>query len=78
FGTMMSAHDQRYIEKHNQYRTIKIPTLGIGTTDFDLTLEQSMALFASGLEAGTEYFKNWDFGKYKEMFQAFHSLVHKI
>ncbi|BFH13161.1 patatin-like phospholipase family protein [Paenibacillus melissococcoides] len=78
FGTMMSAHDQRYIEKHNQYRTIKIPTLGIGTTDFALTLEQSMALFASGLEAGIEFFKDWDFGKYKEMFKAFHSQVHKI
>ncbi|GAC43054.1 patatin-like phospholipase family protein [Paenibacillus popilliae] len=72
FGTMMSAHDQRYIEKHDEYRTIKIPTLGIGTTDFDLTLEQNMALYASGLEAGTNFFKEWDFRKYKEIYQNFY------
>ncbi|MFI2855509.1 patatin-like phospholipase family protein [Paenibacillus sp. JSM ZJ436] len=59
FETMLSAHDERYIEKENRNRTIKIPTLGIGTTHFDLSEAESEALYQSGLMAGTQFFKEW-------------------
>ncbi|MGZ9586135.1 patatin-like phospholipase family protein [Paenibacillus marinisediminis] len=69
--TMMSAHDQRYIEKHNIYRTIKIPTLGVGVTEFDITKDRSLALYASGLAAGTEYFKKWNFSSYETYYGTY-------
>lgn len=59
FETMLSAHDERYIEQQNRNRTIKIPTLGIGTTHFSLTKEESENLYNSGLTAGTMFFTRW-------------------
>ncbi|KOR88631.1 patatin-like phospholipase family protein [Paenibacillus solani] len=59
FETMLSTHDERYIEQQNRNRTIKIPTLGIGTTHFDLTREESENLYNSGLSAGTMFFSRW-------------------
>ena len=35
--TMMAAHDRLYIEQADFARTIAIPTLGVGTTEFDIT-----------------------------------------
>lgn len=66
FETMLSAHDERYIEQRNRDRTIKIPTLGIGTTHFNLSTEESMKLYESGLKAGTEFFSSWR-PKYKKI-----------
>lgn len=59
FETMLSAHDERYIEQHNRERTIKIPTLGVSTTHFNISTEESMKLYESGLIAGTEFFSSW-------------------
>ncbi|BCG60109.1 patatin-like phospholipase family protein [Paenibacillus sp. URB8-2] len=58
-GTMLSAHDERYIEQEKVVRTVKIPTLGIGTVQFELTSEQSIALYDSGYRAGKEFFQKW-------------------
>lgn len=59
FDTMLNAHDERYIEKHNLIRTIKIPTLGVSTTKFDLSPQMSMNLYASGIQAGEKFFHSW-------------------
>ncbi|MGN7357543.1 patatin-like phospholipase family protein [Paenibacillus sp. SAF-054] len=56
FDTMLSAHDERYIEQVNRFRTIKIPTLGVGTMEFNLTPEQSRELYESGVQAGNKFF----------------------
>lgn len=58
-GTMLSAHDERYIETDKFVRTVKIPTLGISTTQFHISPEQSDAIYAAGLAAGADFFKNW-------------------
>lgn len=63
--TMLSAHDERYIEQSNRYRTVKIPTLGIGTTQFDISQEESLLLYESGFLAGDRFFGGWN-GKYYE------------
>ncbi|MBJ6364258.1 patatin-like phospholipase family protein [Paenibacillus sp. GCM10012307] len=55
--TMMLAHDQRYIEKDDWERTIKIPTLGIRTTQFHLSPDMSEKLFASGVAAAEKFLK---------------------
>ncbi|MFC4103851.1 patatin-like phospholipase family protein [Paenibacillus xanthanilyticus] len=56
FETMLQAHDERYIEKQNRERAIKIPTLGMRSTDFDLTQEESDALYKSGYDSARAYF----------------------
>ena len=73
FETMMSAHDERYIEQHNRYRTIKIPTLGIRNTQFEITPEQSASLYDSGLLAGTQFFERWTYEGYEVQFKKFQS-----
>jgi NTE family protein len=60
FDTMLSAHDERYIEKHNQIRTIKIPSLGVSSTQFNLSPQLSNELYESGLSAGEKFFQSWD------------------
>ncbi|GIP25363.1 phospholipase [Paenibacillus sp. J23TS9] len=59
FETMLSAHDERYIEQVNRFRTIKIPTLGVGTTEFHISPEKSMELFESGVQAGNKFFARY-------------------
>lgn len=59
FSTMMGAHDQRFIEKHNFFRTVKIPTLGVQTTDFHISKEKSMELYQAGYDAAHKYFSGW-------------------
>lgn len=57
--TMLSAHDERYIETDKFVRTVKIPTLGISTTQFRISKEQTDALYNAGLTAGEDFFTNW-------------------
>jgi len=64
FSTMMEAHDARYIEDENFVRTIPIPTLGIKTTEFDISQERSEALYQSGREAAEKFFATWNFTAY--------------
>jgi NTE family protein len=57
--TMLHAHDERYIEKHNRLRTVKVPTMGVGTTEFHISPEKSQELYVSGLRAGIAFFREW-------------------
>lgn len=58
-STMLSAHDERFIEQSKFVRTVKIPTLGISTTQFNITPDQSEALYTSGKKAGEAFFRDW-------------------
>ena len=54
--TMMAAHDRLYVEQNDfDKRTIGIDTLGVGTTEFDLSTERALQLFDSGRRAATEF-----------------------
>ena len=44
----MAAHDRLYIEESDFDRTITIDTLGVRTTEFDISEERAMELFESG------------------------------
>jgi NTE family protein len=63
--TAMQFHDRLYIEEAQFARTIPIPTLGVGTTEFDLSAERKEALFESGRSAATEFLATWNFEGYK-------------
>jgi NTE family protein len=68
--TMMEAHDRLYVEKANYARTIPIPTLGVGTTEFDITPERVKALYDSGRHAAGDFLDRWDFAAYIAEFRG--------
>ncbi|NIK67585.1 patatin-like phospholipase family protein [Paenibacillus sp. BK720] len=59
FETMMQAHDERYIKKYARDRTVKIPTLGVRTTQFHLPEGMAEKLFQSGFKAATQFFEGF-------------------
>ena len=68
--TMMEAHDRMYVEQANYARTIPIPTLGVGTTEFDLPRERALALYDSGRWAAEKFLDTWDFDAYVAEFRS--------
>ena len=62
--TMMAAHDRLYVEQADYARTISIPTLGVGTTEFDIKPERALELYESGRKAASEFLDEWDFDAY--------------
>jgi len=68
FWTMKEAHDERYVKNMNFARTITIPTLGIGITEFDLSKERSEALYQSGRQAAEKFFDTYDHDTFTKRF----------
>jgi NTE family protein len=66
FSTMMDAHDERYIEDFNQFRTVKIPTKGVQATQFHISDEKSEELYQSGVRAACKYFDQWSISVYNK------------
>jgi NTE family protein len=69
-STMMEAHDRLYLEKATFVRTIPIPTLGVSTTEFDITPERVRAIYESGRRAAFDFLARWDFEAYKAEFRS--------
>ena len=69
-STMMEAHDRLYLEKATFVRTIPIPTLGISTTEFDITPERVRMLYESGRKAALDFLDRWDFEAYKAQYRS--------
>ncbi|MFZ5642945.1 MAG: patatin-like phospholipase family protein [Bacillota bacterium] len=70
-GTMMEAHDERYIQDENFRRTICVPTMGVGTTEFDITPERKDMLFWSGYNAAQNFFNSYSEEEYKKIHPFF-------
>jgi NTE family protein len=68
--TMMEAHDRLYVEKAEYARTIPIPTLGVHTTEFDITHDRAQALYDSGRDAATAFLDTWNFEAYIAEFRT--------
>jgi NTE family protein len=69
-STMLQGRDRFYTDADNFARTIPIPTLGIGTTDFAIKPAQAEALFDSGKQAAASFLEAWDFAAYKKRFRT--------
>jgi NTE family protein len=69
-STMMEAHDRLYLEKATFVRTIPIPTLGVSTTEFDITPARVRAIYESGRQAAFDFLDRWDFEAYKAEYRA--------
>jgi NTE family protein len=78
-GTMIGGNDNYHIavSSGDYDRSICIPTtvqVGdqkkiISTVDFDITPEESMALFDNGLKAGKAFLQGWDFDAWKKKYR---------
>jgi len=79
-GTLLEAHDNREINtrKGDHKRSIVISTeihtdkggcKKIKTTDFDITPEESKALFENGKDAAESFLFGWDFEKWKRLYR---------
>jgi len=62
--TMLEAHDRLYVESADFARTIPIPTLGVGSTEFHLPRHRALALYESGRTASARFLSSWDFEGY--------------
>ena len=67
--TMLEAHDRMYVENESYVRTIGVPTLGVRTTEFDLSRERAEQLYQSGRDAAEKFLGTWDFDAYKAAFR---------
>ena len=67
--TMMEARDRLYIETADFARTIPIPTLGVRTTDFDISKGRKLELYEAGRTAAERFLKTWSFEDYKNEFR---------
>jgi NTE family protein len=55
-STTIGGHDRRALSKVDHARTITVPTLGIGTVDFELTTQQKERLYRAGKKAAEIFF----------------------
>lgn len=67
--TMMEAHDRLYVASANYARTIPIPTLGVGTTEFGIAPQRARDLFESGRTAARAFLSTWDFDAWVAQFR---------
>lgn len=56
--------DETHFIDSNRVRTISIPTVGVKTTEFDITKAKSLNIFNSGYKSGDEFLKSWNFEQY--------------
>ena len=68
--TMMAAHDRMYLDEATYARTIAIPTLGVGTTEFEISSTRVEALYQSGHDAAKKFLGEWDFQAYIEQYRT--------
>ena len=57
-GTLLEAQESQHLHSDDWHRTVYIDTLGIKTTDFDLSEEKKKELLKSG-ESNTEMYFRW-------------------
>lgn len=63
-GTVTDKKEERYTIERDQVRTMYIDTLGVKTTEFNLSKEKSNMLFKSGYAAASRFISTWDFSEY--------------
>jgi NTE family protein len=69
-GTMLEAQENQHIHSDDWQRTVYIDTLGVKTTDFDLSEEKKTELMESGKKNTELYFKWYDDPKSKPVNRA--------
>lgn len=63
-GTVIDEDESRTIKDKDLIRTTIIPSSGIKSTDFNITMEERTRLFNVGYSSAREFYKTWSFSKY--------------
>lgn len=70
-STLQEAHDERHIQDLNFKRTIPVKTMGIKTTEFDITPDKRTLIYNSGIEAAKSFFASFSQNEYENMHEKF-------
>lgn len=70
FDTMIEKNEDIYIRDKDAVRTIFIPTLGVQTTQFNLSKEMKIKLFDSGYKSAEKFLNSWDFQQYIKKYRV--------
>jgi len=57
--TVLAVQDSQHLHSDDWQRTVYIDTLGVGTTEFDLSDQLKQALVKSGKQAAKRYLEWW-------------------
>lgn len=76
-STSLDAIDNSHMTRGDYGRTIRIPTVveigeekkQISSTDFDISREESLALFENGERAAEKFLRSWDFNRWKNIYR---------
>ncbi len=63
-NTMIDKNEEIYLRDKDAVRTMDIPTLGVKTTQFDITKELANKLYSSGYSTAKAFIGSWDFKEY--------------
>ena len=63
-GTIARGISADCLKPHNIQRTVFIPTVGIGITDFNINKDKSLQLYKSGYRSAMDFLDKWDFEQY--------------
>lgn len=63
-GTMLDKNEEVYVKDKYAVRTVFIPTLGVKTTEFNISKDMRAKLFESGYKSAQRFLHLWDFNNY--------------
>ncbi|MFA9398909.1 MAG: patatin-like phospholipase family protein [Clostridiaceae bacterium] len=68
-NTTINTHEERFIKNKDKIRTVFIPTLGVSSTDFQISSSKKNLLYNSGYESASDFIKIWDFNNYVKCYR---------
>lgn len=69
-ATVIERNEEVYLNDKDAVRTMTIPTLGITTTQFNITKEESLRLFEEGYNTAKQFLNTWNFGDYVRKYRT--------
>ncbi|MBC8059954.1 MAG: patatin-like phospholipase family protein [Clostridiaceae bacterium] len=68
--TVVDKKEERYFPLKDRVRTIEIQTLGVKTTEFNISTEKSVELFNSGYKSARDFYNSWNFNEYIKKYRG--------
>ena len=68
--TLSYDREKRNKSQENMARSIVIPTVGVDSTEFNISKDRNLELYKSGYRSAEEFIKKWDFEDYVEKYRS--------
>jgi NTE family protein len=62
--TMVDRNEEEYLPDRNAIRTVTIDTVGVRTTEFNISRKKCIKLYESGFNSTNEFLNSWSFRDY--------------